>query len=82
MKYTKTSTFTVVSIVATLLAAGLVTAISTANEADATHQIINNQQTAGAGGAGSPGGTGGTGGSNTVRNTQTTTCVNGVCTTS
>ena len=54
MKYTKISTFAVVAIVATtLLAAGLITAIGTANEAEAQNTInSNNGQTGGSGGSG------------------------------
>lgn len=65
MKYTKIGSYIVVTIVAaTLLAAGVVAAISTAGEAEASHRR---------------GTTGANGGSNSVTNTQSITCVNGVC---
>jgi hypothetical protein len=68
MKYTKIGSYIVVTIVAaTLLVAGLFAAISTAGEADASHRRGTN---------------GANGGSNSVTNTQSITCVNGVCTSS
>jgi hypothetical protein len=85
MKYTNISTFTVLTIVAsTLLAIGLVGAISTANEADAAANSIlsNNLQLGGIGGTGGIGGFPGfPGGSNTVVTSQTIVCQNGICVT-